>query len=168
MIQAVLPDMRKNKSGIILNICCGPSLFSLPFLIPQTLSKISIIALSEGLKAELKNEGIDCISVLVDSCLPNSDDNKLLDADRPEIEEAYRIESKDLIHKLKQSVSKLEPTEEKRQRVINDILNALNMKSGTRPEVIIIDKKNEHTIRELFEKKIELKNNWFERTGLKV
>ena len=42
------------------------------------------------------------------------------------------------------------------------------MKSGTRPEVIIIDKKNEHTIRELFEKKIELKNNWFERTGLKV
>lgn len=168
MIQAVLPDMRKNKSGIIFNICCGPSLFSLPFLIPQTLSKMGIIALSEGLQAELKNEGINCIPVLVDSCMSELADNKLLTADLPEIAEAYEIESKNVIQKLKRSIAKPEPTEEKRQRVAYDILDTLNMKNGTRPEQIIIDKKNEHTIRELLATKIELKNNWLERVGIKM
>jgi NAD(P)-dependent dehydrogenase (short-subunit alcohol dehydrogenase family) len=168
MIQAVLPDMRKNKSGIILNICCGPSLFSLPFLIPQTLSKMGIIALSEGLQAELKHEGIDCLSVLVDSCLSESFNNTLLEADLPEITETYKIESKNLIHKLKQSIYKLESTEENRQRIAYDIVNAMNMKNLSRPEHIIIDKKNEHMVRELVAKKIELKDSWLERIGIKV
>jgi NAD(P)-dependent dehydrogenase (short-subunit alcohol dehydrogenase family) len=168
MIQAVLPDMRRNRSGIILNICCGPSLFSLPYLIPQTLAKTSIVALSEGLHAELKNEGIDCLSVLVDGCLSEVIANKLLDADLPEITETYKIESKNVIHKLRQSIYKHEPTQEHSQHIAYNIVNVLNMNNWTGPGQIIIDKKNEPAIRELFAKKIELQNNWLERIGMKV
>jgi len=162
MIQAVLPDMRKNKCGVILNICCGPALFSLPYLVPQTLSKMGIITLSEGLQAELEEEGIDCISVLVDSCLSEPVD-KLLNADLPKITEAYKIGSKNIIHTLKQSISERESTKEKRQQVAYDIIDILNMKKGTRPGLMVIDKKNEHIIRELMETKIKLKDNWLEQ-----
>ncbi len=168
MIQAVLPDMRKNRSGIILNICCGPSLFSLPFLIPQTLSKMSIIALSEGLNAELKSEGIDCFSVLVDGCLSESMTNMLLDADLPGIAENYKIDTENIIHKLRKSIYKHEPTGEHRQRIAYDIVEILNARNETGQGQIIIDTKNEPAIRELFDKKIELQNNWLERIDMKI
>ena len=103
IIQAVLPNMRKNKCGVILNICYGPALFTLPFLVPQALSKIGVITISEGLQAELNGEGIDCIPVLIDNCLSESVDNKLLKADLPEIAESYEIEFQNVKHKLNQS-----------------------------------------------------------------
>jgi NAD(P)-dependent dehydrogenase (short-subunit alcohol dehydrogenase family) len=168
MIQAVLPSMRKYKCGVILNICCGPSLFSLPFLIPQTLSKMGVIAVSEGLQAELKDEGIDCISVLIDSCLSESVNNKSLNADLPEIFESYKVGSHIVTDKLKQSISECESTKEMCQQVVYDILDVLNMKSGTRPASIIIDKRNEHIIRELLATKIKLQNSWLQQIGIKV
>ncbi|MBO9151529.1 SDR family NAD(P)-dependent oxidoreductase [Chitinophaga sp. GCM10012297] len=168
MIQAVLPDMRKNKAGVILNICCGPSLFSAPFLIPQTLAKMGIMALSEGLQAELKLEGIDCLAVLIDNCLSGSINNKLFEADLPEIAGAYKIESRQVIRKVERSIREPELALEKRQDVAKDIVDLLNMKSGLRPKQLIVDKKNERTIRELFVRKIELKNKWAERAGIKL
>jgi len=168
VIQAVLPDMRRNRCGVILNMCCGPSLFSLPFLIPQTLSKMGIVALSEGLQAELKDEGIECISVLVGNCVPESVNNKQLNADRTEITKAYEIKSKSFIYKLKQLFLKREPIEEKcQQSVIFDILNLLNMKNGTRPGMIAIDNENEQLIRELIATRTKLKENWLEKIGIK-
>ncbi|PPK98938.1 SDR family NAD(P)-dependent oxidoreductase [Parapedobacter indicus] len=168
MIQAVLPDMRKNKSGTILNICCGPALFSLPFLIPQTLSKIGIIALSEGLQAELRHEGIDCFSVLVDGCLSESFNDNLVGADLPEVTETYEIASKKVLNKLKHSIYKLEPTEENRQRIVYDIINTFNMNNQTRMGQVIIDKNDDPIVRELLERRIELKNKWLEQIGMEI
>jgi short-subunit dehydrogenase len=165
IIQAVLPSMRKNKCGVILNICCGPALFSLPFLVPQTLSKIGVVALSEGLQAELKGKAIDCIPVLIDSCLTGMVDDKLLNADLPEIAESYEIEFQNVMHKLKHSTSEHESAKTRCQQVVYKILDILNMKNGTRPGMIIIDKKNEHITRDLVATKIKLKNKWLERAG---
>jgi NAD(P)-dependent dehydrogenase (short-subunit alcohol dehydrogenase family) len=162
MIRAVLPGMRKNRNGAILNVCYGPSVFSLPFLIPQTLSMMGIITLSEGLQAELKAQGIDCIPVLIDSCFSESIRNNLLNADLCEIAEFYKIEFQNVRHKLTQSVLDRESTEVSYQQVTCDILDLINMKSGTRPVSIIIDKRNVQAIRELVATKIKLKNRWLE------
>lgn len=165
IIQAVLPNMRKNKCGVILNICYGPALFTLPFLVPQALSKIGVITISEGLQAELNGEGIDCIPVLIDNCLSESVDNKLLKADLPEIAESYEIEFQNVKHKLNQSTFERESTEARHQQGAFDILEVLNMQNGTRPGMIIIDKRNEHIIHDLIATKIKLKNKWLERAG---
>lgn len=168
MIKAVLPDMRKNKAGIILNICCGPALFSLPFFIPQTMSKMSIIALSEGLKTELKHEGVDCLSVLVDSCLSESFNDKLLGADIPEIARKYQFESRKMENKLKRSVYELTPTNENRQRLTNEIIDILNIKRVRRRGQIVIDKYDDSDINALLAQRNQLKNRWLERIGIEL
>lgn len=146
-IQAVLPSMRKNKYGTILNVCCGPSLFSLPFLIPQTLSKMGIIALSEGLQTELKYEGVDCISILIENYVLKLPDYKSLKADLPDITGAYKIESKMSLHEIQRSISEHKYAKtDYQQSLVDKILNVLTMKHGTRPGMIFISE-GESTIR---------------------
>ena len=40
--QAVLPSMRKNKSGLIINLTTGASGFALPFMVPYGISKFAV------------------------------------------------------------------------------------------------------------------------------
>ncbi|MFF2481734.1 SDR family oxidoreductase [Paenibacillus sp. NPDC058071] len=58
-IQAVLPQMRKNRSGHIINISSMGGVQSLPTLPIYCSSKAALESLSEGLAAEVKDLGIN-------------------------------------------------------------------------------------------------------------
>lgn len=58
MIQEVLPSMRKNKSGRIINISSMAGKFSSPFMGWYHASKYSVEALSDALRVEVKPFGI--------------------------------------------------------------------------------------------------------------
>jgi short-subunit dehydrogenase len=58
-IQAVLPQMRKNRSGHIINISSMGGVQSLPTLSIYCSSKAALENLSEGLAAEVKELGIN-------------------------------------------------------------------------------------------------------------
>jgi len=73
-----------------------------------------------------------------------------------------------MLNKLKHSIYKLEPTEENRQRIVTDIINAFNMNNQTRMGQMIINKNDDPIIRELLEKRVELKNKWLEQIGMEV
>lgn len=54
----VLPSMRRRKQGRIVNISSIGGKISVPHLVPYSASKFALVGLSEGLRAELLNEGI--------------------------------------------------------------------------------------------------------------
>jgi NAD(P)-dependent dehydrogenase (short-subunit alcohol dehydrogenase family) len=58
MILAVLPDMRARQEGRIANITSIGGKVSVPHLLPYGCAKFALVALSEGLRAELSREGI--------------------------------------------------------------------------------------------------------------
>jgi NAD(P)-dependent dehydrogenase (short-subunit alcohol dehydrogenase family) len=57
-VQAVLPEMRARKEGRIVNIASIGGLVSVPHLLPYAASKSALVGYSEGLRAELKKDGI--------------------------------------------------------------------------------------------------------------
>ncbi|HEX7294916.1 MAG TPA: SDR family NAD(P)-dependent oxidoreductase [Pyrinomonadaceae bacterium] len=57
-ILAVLPGMRERGQGRIVNITSISGKISVPHLVPYSASKFALVGLSEGLRAELRKDGI--------------------------------------------------------------------------------------------------------------
>jgi short-subunit dehydrogenase len=57
-ILAVLPAMRRQRTGRIINIASVGGKISVPHLLPYSASKFALVGFSEGLRAELAKEGI--------------------------------------------------------------------------------------------------------------
>ena len=61
---AVLPEMRQKKSGRIVNITSIGGKVSVPHLLPYSCAKFAAVAFSEGLRAEIKREGISVTTIV--------------------------------------------------------------------------------------------------------
>jgi NAD(P)-dependent dehydrogenase (short-subunit alcohol dehydrogenase family) len=84
--QTVLPIMRKNRTGRIINMSSISGRFGFPGLSPYTASKHALEGLSESLRLELKPFGIDVILVEPSSYQTNiwsSVDNTTVSRDSP-------------------------------------------------------------------------------------
>ena len=61
---AVLPGMRKRRSGTICNITSVGGEIAVPHLLPYSCAKAAARAFSEGLTAELAGSGVRCVTVV--------------------------------------------------------------------------------------------------------
>src|SRR3989442_6314458 len=61
---AVLPQMRARRSGHVVHITSMGGMVSVPHLLPYTCAKFAAVDLSEGLPAELGQEGIHVTTVV--------------------------------------------------------------------------------------------------------
>lgn len=59
MIQAVLPQMRERRSGVVVNVTSSATLGAFPFSAPYTASKMAIEGLSMALVPELAPFGLE-------------------------------------------------------------------------------------------------------------
>lgn len=57
-VLAVLPGMRERGEGRIVNVASIGGKISVPHLVPYSASKFALVGLSEGLRAELRKDGI--------------------------------------------------------------------------------------------------------------
>jgi short-subunit dehydrogenase len=64
LVEAVLPEMRKRKSGRIVNIASIGGRVSVPHLLPYSASKFALVGWSEGLRAELVRERVYVTTVI--------------------------------------------------------------------------------------------------------
>lgn len=84
--QAVLPIMRKNRTGRIINMSSISGKFGFPGLSPYTASKHALEGLSESLRLELNPFGIDVVLIEPGSYQTNiwsSIDNTTVNSDSP-------------------------------------------------------------------------------------
>lgn len=61
--QAVLPTMRSDRDGLIINVSSGPHYFAAPFSTGFTLAKAASELLMENLRRETNEFGIDCLTL---------------------------------------------------------------------------------------------------------
>src|ERR1700754_583640 len=89
--QAVLPGMRKAKSGLIINITSGASGHTLPFMIPYFASKFGVESITEGLQDELAQYNIENVSIQpgVYPTEMNNGSKSGVHADKPEVIAEY-------------------------------------------------------------------------------
>lgn len=64
MIKAALPHFHDQREGRIANICSIGGKVAVPHLLPYSVSKFAMVALSEGLHAELKKDNIHVTTVI--------------------------------------------------------------------------------------------------------
>jgi NAD(P)-dependent dehydrogenase (short-subunit alcohol dehydrogenase family) len=62
-VQLVLPHFRKHRRGRIVNICSMGGKVAVPHMLPYDTSKFALAGLSQGLAAELREEGITVTTV---------------------------------------------------------------------------------------------------------
>ncbi|QNA45862.1 SDR family oxidoreductase [Lacibacter sediminis] len=164
--QAVLPAMRKAKSGLIINITSGASGHTLPFMIPYLASKFCVESITEGIQEELAQFGIENVSIQpgVYPTEMNTGVKSGVLSDKPEITAAYEPKATEMFEALgaglfgKMAEFKMDP-----QVIADGVLALIEMKDGTRPLRYPLDAIAEGTDREFIEARAEIKSRWLSK-----
>lgn len=164
--QAVLPSMRENRSGLVINITSGVSAHTLPFMIPYLASKFGVESITEGLQEELKQFGIDNVSIQpgVYPTEMGRGEKAGLQSDKQEIAEAYEPEGSEQFNALVSTFQrKMQQYNPDPQIIADGIKELIEMKDGERPLRFPLDIIAEGTDKEFIEARAELKKRFLEK-----
>jgi NAD(P)-dependent dehydrogenase (short-subunit alcohol dehydrogenase family) len=164
--QAVLPSMRRAKSGLIINLTSGASGHTLPFMIPYLASKFGVESITEGLQDELADYGIENVSIQpgVYPTEMNNGSKAGVHADKGEIVAEYGDAATQKFNAMgtalfsKMTEFKMDP------RVIADgVLTLVNMEKGTRPLRYPLDAVAQGTDKEFINARADIKARWLSK-----
>jgi NAD(P)-dependent dehydrogenase (short-subunit alcohol dehydrogenase family) len=165
---AVLPGMRAEKNGLIINITSGASGFTVPFMIPYLASKFGVESITEGTQEELKDYGIESVSIQpgVYPTEMNSGVKTGINADREDIVAAYGDAATEKFNQLggaffsKMAEFKMDP-----QVIADGVLKLVEMEKGTRPLRLPIDAIAQGTDKEFIQARADIKTKWRAKYG---
>lgn len=168
--QAVLPGMRREKNGLIINITSGASGHTLPFMIPYLATKFGVESITEGLQDELKQFGIENVSIQP-GVYPTemSDGSKPgLNADKEEVARAYDPIATEQFNAQFGGglLAKMKEFDMNPQTIADGILELINMKTGSRPLRYPLDAIAQGTDIEFINTRAEIKAKWLTKYGV--
>lgn len=161
--QAVLPSMRQQKSGLIINLTSGASGHTLPFMVPYLSSKFIVEAITEGAQDELAEFGIENVSIQpgVYPTEMNSGAKTGINADRPEIIAEYGEGATEKFNALGAALfGKMAEFNMDPQTIADGILELVNMPRGTRPLRFPLDAIAQGTDKEFIQARADIKAKW--------
>jgi NAD(P)-dependent dehydrogenase (short-subunit alcohol dehydrogenase family) len=161
--QAVLPSMRENKSGLIINITSGASGHTLPFMIPYLASKFGVETITEGLQDELAEFGIDNVSIQpgVYPTEMNNGSKPGVHSNNPEITAAYGDGATEKFNAIGTALfGKMQSFNMDPQVIADGILELIEMPAGTRPLRKPLDAIALGTDIEFIEARKDIKAKW--------
>jgi len=161
--QAVLPSMRENKSGLIINITSGASAHTSPFMVPYFASKFGVESITEGLQDELKQFNIDNVSIQpgVYPTEMNTGEKAGVNADKPEIATLYDPFATEQFNAIGTALfGKMKEFNMNPQTIADGILELIQMKEGSRPLRFPLDAVAQGTDLEFINARAELKAKW--------
>lgn len=159
--KAVLPAMRKNKSGLIINISSGLGMFSLPRIAPYSASKFAVEALTEGIQAELKPFGIENVSIQAGAYPTDIMRKAGATAEDQAITQAYNEQFDPQSEKsLAVMIAKMKEFNMNPQMIADGVLQLVQMERGTRPQQFPLDAVAQGTDQEFIDTRNELKIKW--------
>lgn len=138
LIRQVLPAMRKQADGLIINVTSGFGRVSFPFATVYSASKFALEGLSEGLHYELKRLGID-VTIVQPGAFPTGMNQKTQPASAPAVFEDYGAIA-DIPNKMVGALTHLiQTTNPDPQDVADAIVTLINAKKGERPLRTVVD-----------------------------
>jgi NAD(P)-dependent dehydrogenase (short-subunit alcohol dehydrogenase family) len=164
--QAVLPSMRKAKSGLVINITSGASGHTLPFMIPYFASKFGVESITEGLQDELKQFNIENVTIQpgVYPTEMNDGSKAGLSSEKPEITLQYGDQAAQDFNALGSGLfRKLTEFNMNPQTIADGVLALINMPAGTRPLRFPLDAIAQGTDLEFINARAEIKSRWLEK-----
>lgn len=169
--QAVLPSMRKEKNGLIINLTSGASGFSLPFMVPYLLSKFGVEAISEGIQDELKPFSIENVTIQpgVYPTEMNNGSKVGIHADKPAILTEYGEEATTLFNTMGNALfGKMADFDMNPQVIADGILALIDMEKGTRPLRFPLDAIAQGTDQEFVDARADIKSRWSKNYGFNL
>lgn len=138
LIKQVLPSMRKQADGLIINVTSGFGRVSFPFATIYAASKFALEGISEGLHYEVKRLGID-VAVVEPGAFPTEMQQKNNPASDQGVYEGYGAIA-DIPNKMIASLGgAMQAKSPDPQDVADAIIKLINTPKGTRPLRTVVD-----------------------------
>jgi len=164
--QAVLPSMRAQRSGLIINISSGLGIFATPFIVPYIMTKFGVEALTEGVRHEVKQYGIETVSILPGPFPTEITTKAGFGPDKSEVLAAYGPDVQRSFEQFGTTmVGKMEEYKVDSQLVADGVLALINMKAGTRPYQTSINPIAQEIEQPYTNSKLAIKTAWMEKMG---
>jgi NAD(P)-dependent dehydrogenase (short-subunit alcohol dehydrogenase family) len=164
--QAVLPSMRQNRSGLIINISSGLGILSSPYLAPYAATKFAIEGLTEGIRHEVKDYGIETVTVLPGSFPTDITGKQGFGADKPAVIEAYGDAAQKSLENFGGIMfKKMDEYASDPQQVADSILSLIDMQNGTRPYQTVVNPVAGKIEQAFANSKLAVKEVWLEKMG---
>jgi len=164
--QAVLPAMRKAKSGLIINLTSGASGHAMPFMGPYLASKFGVEAITEAIQDELAQFNIENVTIQpgVYPTEMNTGSKAGVQADKSEIVKEYDPIASEMFNAIGAGLfGKMAAFDMNPQVIADGVLNLIEMESGTRPLRYPLDAIAQGTDIEFINVRAELKAKWVSR-----
>lgn len=160
--KAVLPAMRQQNSGLIINISSGLGLFAAPGITPYAATKFAVEAFTEGISAEVRPFGIENVSIQC-GAYPTGIMAKgsvyQMDAEiTKEYSERIPFNPEETGKRLleKMNTFNMDP-----QQIADAVLKLVTMEKGSRPAQFPVDAVAQGTDKEFIQLRDEIKKQWF-------
>jgi short-subunit dehydrogenase len=138
LIKQVLPAMRKQAEGLIINVTSGFGRVSFPFHAVYGASKFGLEGLSEGLHYELRPLGVD-VAIVEPGAFPTEMSQKTHPASDASVFEGYSAIA-DIPNKMVGAVTQLIQTiNPNPQDVADAIVKLISSEKGKRPLRTVVD-----------------------------
>jgi NAD(P)-dependent dehydrogenase (short-subunit alcohol dehydrogenase family) len=164
-IQAVLPAMRRQGAGLIINISSSLGILSVPYMAPYVGTKYAIEGMTESLQYEIKKFGIEAVTVMPGP-FPTEIAGKSLGPDRLEMLEAYGEAEMNRMQQFGGIMySKIMEYQIDNQEVADAVKKVIDLKPGTRPSQTLVSRMAAGIEQEFADSKVAVRKEWMERSG---
>ena len=145
LMKLVLPFMRKQSEGLIINISSGYGRFSSPFSAIYGSSKFALEGLSEGSHYELRPLGVD-VAMIQPGAFPTEMAEKIqFGSDVAIVDEYKAVES--YPGKMFVAIGEMfENVKPNPQAVADAVVNLINLPNGERPLRTVVDPTTGHIV----------------------
>jgi NAD(P)-dependent dehydrogenase (short-subunit alcohol dehydrogenase family) len=165
---AVLPSMRIARCGLIINLSTGASGFSLPYMVPYMSSKFAMETLVEGIDSELRDFGIENVSIPCGVYPTGMAEKGGFNADKPEIIAEYGDFDQRMDSLSRSLFGKMETFKMDPQTIADGIKKLIDMQKGSRPLRYPLDAIAEGTDEEFISAKGKIKRKWAAKYGFDI
>ncbi|OZI07063.1 short-chain dehydrogenase/reductase [Siphonobacter sp. BAB-5385] len=138
LMKQVLPYMRKQSEGLIVNVSSGFGRFGFPFSAVYSASKFGLEGLSEGLHYELRPLGVD-VAILEPGSFPTEMSQKVQSGSDASILEGYQAIDH-IPNKIFSAIGRMfETVKPNPQEVADAVVNLIRLPQGQRPLRTVVD-----------------------------
>lgn len=138
LMKLVLPMMRKQSEGLIINVSSGWGRFSAPFSVMYGASKFALEGISEGLHYELRPLGVD-VAIIQPGAFPTEMSRKIQPGSDASVVDGYKAIA-DVPNKMFAAIGQMfENTKPNPQDVADAVVKLMDLPTGQRPLRTVVD-----------------------------